>query len=158
MITKEEAVKEALAYMENEETGVLATVSPSGQPFASTVYYAFKEDFSVYFIVSHNSAKYKNLMATPLAALTVGAGPAYREVNLRGSVEFINDPKQREFILAAISDRVASHMVEWPVFNVQTLRSGGTALCKLTPEAVTYLDLETKNEGDFTKHIYQLFP
>ncbi len=158
MITKEEATKEALAYMENMETGVLATVSSAGQPYSSTVYFAFQEDFSIFFIVSHHSQKFKNLTINSAASFTIGSGPEYREVTIRGKVEIIDDPKTRDFILSSISERVASRMTEWPVFNVQSLREGGTALCKLSPDAVSYLDLESKLEGDTTKHIYQLFP
>lgn len=159
MLEKPEVEARALAFLREIPTGVLATVSTTGEPFSSTVYFTCADDFSLYFIISHHSDKFKNLTLNPLASMTIGTGPAYQEVIVRGKVEQVNDPHARESVLADIAKRVASPAKEWPIFSVDSLASGGTALFKLNPTNIKYLDLTTLSAGEeYANHIYQILP
>jgi nitroimidazol reductase NimA-like FMN-containing flavoprotein (pyridoxamine 5'-phosphate oxidase superfamily) len=159
MIERQEATANAFAFLQDTVTGVLGTVSTSGIPHTSTVYFSYTDDFSIYFIVSHHSEKFKNLTLNPLASFTVGAGPTYREVTIRGKVELISDSHLRIAKTAEIAARVDSPIRDWPVFKVTSLENGGTALFKIVPSSVHYLDLESvTNADDLTTHIFQLLP
>lgn len=159
MIEKQEAITKALEFLHESPTGVLATVSATGQPYASTIYFTYTDDFSIYFIVSHHSEKFRNLILNPAVAFAIGTGPRFEEVMIRGKAEQIADPHLRRSTIEMLKDRVAVSVSKWPIFSVGTLESGGTALVKLKPDSVQYLNLESLNDPEeHSKHIYQIIP
>jgi nitroimidazol reductase NimA-like FMN-containing flavoprotein (pyridoxamine 5'-phosphate oxidase superfamily) len=159
MLDKQEVIRQALAFLQETPTGVLGTVSAADEPYTSTIYFAHADDFSIHFIVSHHSEKFKNLTLNPVASFTVGTGPGYEEVTVRGRVQQIDEPRTRESVLESIAKRVAAPMREWPIFKIGSLEGGGVALFRLTPQSVQYLNLGSSLDSeDPAKHIYQIIP
>lgn len=76
--------KDALAFLLRHKTGVLATVSPTGDAHASMVYYTADEEFNVYFLTLSSTRKYAGLSAHPQVAFTVANPDVPQTLQLEG--------------------------------------------------------------------------
>ncbi len=159
MISKEEAIERARAFLEAHQTGSIATASLDARPYSSTVYFAFLPDFTIFFTTSHHTAKFKNIEVNPSVSFSVGVGPDYRELVIHGHARVVTDSKEVDQGLAAITSRVTSPSDTWPVHAVKRLSDGGSALFRITPEEVSYLDLTGADQSDSaSKYFYRLYP
>ncbi len=159
MITKEEATERALAFLAEHQTGTIATAALDGTPFSSTVYFGFLPDFTLFFTTSHHTAKFRNLIVNPKASFSIGTGPEYRELIIHGTVRRIEGTNEQDQALASIKSRVASPSDTWPIHAIKKLEEGGTALFRIVPNEVLYLDLEGKDQKESaSKYFYRLFP
>ncbi len=159
MLSKDEAIEHARAFLATHQAGTLATASLDNRPYASTVYYAFLPDFSIFFTTSHSTKKFENITVNPRVSFSVGVGPDYRELVMHGTARAVENPQERAQGIAAIEARVTSPSDEWPVHAVKRLADGGSALFRITPEEVSYLDLTGMDQKDSaSKYFYRLFP
>lgn len=159
MITKEEAAVRARAFLEKHQTGTIATAALDGTPFSSTVYFGYLPDFTIFFTTSHHTAKFHNLIVNPKVSFSIGTGPEYRELTVHGTARRIGGTNEQDQALASIKSRVSSPSDTWPIHAIKKLEEGGTALFRITPNEVLYLDLEDKNQIDSaSKYFYRLFP
>ncbi len=159
MIDKDEATARARAFLASHATGSIATASLDARPFSSTVYFAFLPDFTIFFTTSHHTAKFKNIEVNPKVSFSIGVGPEYRELVIHGHARLVTSPQEVEQGLAAIKSRVASPSDTWPVHAVKRLADGGSALFRITPEEVSYLDLTGADQTDTaSKYFYRLYP
>ena len=158
MITKEEAAMDAMEFLKRHTIGVLATANLEGIPFASPVYYAAEPDFSIYFATSHHTQKFKNLLLNKQVALCVGTGPQYIVVNIHGVAE-MKEGKEMKEGLKRMSAIAGSGMAMWPIKAVKVLGEGGTAIFKIKPQQISYLNLATKDQlGNITDYFYEILP
>jgi general stress protein 26 len=158
MLTKGEATKEAMEFLKRHTVGVLATATLDGQPFASPVYYAVQPDFSIYFLTSHHTQKFKNLVLNPRVAFCFGTGPEYTVVNIHGAARVTN-AQEREEGMKYINELVNAPMTTWPIVAIHALETGGIALYKITPERISYLNLTSKdNFESMANYVYEIFP
>ena len=159
MITKEQAALRALAFLSEHQAGTIATAALDGTPFSSTVYFGYLPDFTIFFTTSHHTAKFRNLAVNPKASFSVGTGPEFRELIIHGTVRRIEGTNEQDQALASIKSRVTSPLDTWPIHAIKKLEEGGTALFRVTPTEVLYLDLEGKDQKESaSKYFYQLFP
>jgi general stress protein 26 len=79
------ARKDALAFLTRHKTGVLATVSASGDAHASMVYYTADENFNIYILTLINSRKYQGLAAHPQVAFTVSTPDIPQTLQIEGT-------------------------------------------------------------------------
>jgi len=74
---------------------VLATLNPNGTPQTSVIWVARDGDVLI-FTTHDRRRKARNLRRDPRASLTVfAADDPYRSVDIRGTVELIDDPDRR---------------------------------------------------------------
>lgn len=159
MLSKDEAIEHARAFLASKQAGSLATASLDNQPYSSTVYFAFLPDFSVFFTTSHSTKKFENIIVNPKVSFSVGVGPEYRELVIHGIARMVEHPAERAQGIAAIESRVTSPTDEWPVHAVKRLADGGSALFRITPAEISYLDLTGKDQQDSaSKYFYRLYP
>ena len=78
------ARKDALAFLKQHKTGVLATVTAEGNAHASMVYYEVDDKFNVYFMTLINSRKFKALSEHPQVAFTVSGPNVPQTVQMEG--------------------------------------------------------------------------
>ena len=89
-------------------TASLATIGPDGTPHLVAMYYAPQEDGRLAFWTYRTSQKARNLARDPRCALLIETGDGYdqlRGVQVRGTVEVIEDPDQVRPIGAAVYGR-----------------------------------------------------
>src|SRR3989344_1188220 len=79
----------ALKFLKENHTMVLATVSHDGMPHAATVYYMVDENFDLYFSTGEETKKFLNIKDNSNVALVVGTGPDIKTIQGGGKAEWI---------------------------------------------------------------------
>lgn len=132
---------EAVSLLTSRSTGVLATLSPEGQPRARTLYYVANESFEVFFMTLADTRKVVDLNHVPRAAFVVSDDQAPHTIQIEGTIEAQPD--------TAVIDPIVSKLMEnfmrrGPDFAPLTHLDPTTILFyKLTPTWVRF--------GDFTE-------
>jgi len=158
MITKQQAAIEAIDFLKKNTVGILATCTPEGVPFASPVYYGVYDDFTIYFITSSQTQKYKNISANNRVSFCVGTGPLYEVVNIHGTAQLVDD-EHREESIQFIRKHVTSPMATWPIVKINALKSGALELYKISPTHVSYFNLESDDQLEsMINFIYEIVP
>lgn len=151
------AEREALEFFRRENVGVLATVDSNNTPFASPVYYFPGEEFSFYFMTTKETHKSKNITSNPNAAFSVGVGPEYLSLSLRGTISSTNTEEQNR-ILPVIGEKLEKlNGAGWPVRRLDDLKGEKLVVYKFTPQKVTFLNMNSKDEPQSNAdHLYHL--
>ena len=119
MTNFKEATREALEFLRSHsDVGMLATVDSEGQPYVSTVYFVMGSEFDLFFLTNKTTHKAKNLEANKKVAFSVGTGPEYISVMIRGKAVVPNSEEESE-ILPIISERIGKNKI----LNLLLLRS-----------------------------------
>lgn len=158
MTTLKEATREALEFLRSySKVGVLATVDEKGQPYASSVYFVMGHEFEVFFLTTKNTNKTKNIESNNKVAFSVGTGPEYIEVMIRGKAVPTDASEQNKF-LPLIADRIEENKgFSWPVRKLEELKEQNLILYKISPEEVTFLNINSSQEPkSATDHLYHL--
>lgn len=159
MLDKETATARALEFLRAHQTGTIATASLDGRPFASTIYFSFQDDFTLFFATSHKSAKFSNLTLNNRVSFSCGVGPEYQELVVHGTAFLLTEPSEVQHRLAELKSRVENPSTEWPIHAVKKLAEGGDAVYRITPEEVLFLDLTSEDQMDSaSKYFYRLYP
>jgi uncharacterized pyridoxamine 5'-phosphate oxidase family protein len=159
MITKQEAHKSAVEFLNKHQVGVVSTADLGGQPFASAVYYAAKDDLTIYFLTSHSTHKHQNIVKNNKTAFTVGFGPEYVAVELRGRTVVVEGVELAEASALMIAVQLKVPMVRWPVERIEALKKGGLVMYKIIPEEATFLNLDSSEHIEsLADYMYQILP
>jgi pyridoxine/pyridoxamine 5'-phosphate oxidase len=81
-------------FIGRHKLGVLATISPSGEPQAAVVGIAVTADLELVFDTVKTSRKYQNLTANPAIAFVIG-GDEEITVQYEGEAEELQAPRTR---------------------------------------------------------------
>lgn len=109
------------AFLQGQQSGVLATVDPNQNPHAVVIYYSIDEDFTVYFATKRETKKSDNLSHNNHAMLLVYEEQEQITVQVTGECQDISDtPASRE---------VYKQMVE---ASMKTSESGIPPISKLS--------------------------
>jgi len=148
--------EEAEELIRNAEYGVLATVSPDGQPGAVALNHLLVpasgahpalQAGALYFHCGHDGEKLDNLRANPrVSFFVVGMAQVvwdqFREIYssavVQGSMDIVTNETERLEALKAIVHRFASHQVPLQVadeFTAQRLHT--VEILRLTPTIIT---------------------
>ncbi len=124
------AAEQARTILENEEVGVLATLTSDGSPWASVVQYAVTDNGEPVLVVSTLALHGRNLLADARASLAV-AGPVPEghdpgdsgRVSLAGKVEK-PEGEERDAAVEAFTSVVpsAAGYIDWDDFDLYILR------------------------------------
>lgn len=138
--------KAALKFLTepNNLTAVIGSCPGDGDTHVATVYYYADNSFNFYFLTATNTAKYKNLLENPNAAIVVGFGPSYTTIQGRGAVQLLTKSSAEENeAIVFIKKRLQDHNNEtWPVFKLDAYDSESIAVFKLIPNKLQLLNLE----------------
>lgn len=78
-------------FLKDHRVGVLATVTPDGEPHAATIYYTVANDLDIRFLTRDKTQKAINLLHNNHAALVVYDAATQTTVQLSGTVTKITD-------------------------------------------------------------------
>jgi len=153
MPIKNEIREEALKFLNENNTGVLATTF-NGEPHAATIYYTVDDNFSFYFITKRHTEKYQNLVLSGRVAFVVGTGPEYTTVQARGSVEPIKNGDIEKVLEHFKKMPTLRRPKDWPLNVADVLRGKIPMIFKITPDELTFMNLDDKNypHSQGTKH------
>lgn len=158
MISKEQARKDALHFLIENSTAVVATAT-GDQPSASTVYYFADKDFNIFFITKVNTSKYLNISGNAKVAVVVGTGPEHISVQASGLAEFVFDEKRAEIIDEFVQLRTREFVKDWPIKDMDIFKDRSAVVFKVTPDRLTFLNLDSKKYPDSVSTEYmQIIP
>ena len=159
MITKEVATRNALEFLRAQNVGVIATVNIDGQPFVSPVYYAAGDDFNIFFLTTSGTHKSQNIMDNDKVAFSVGTGPEYISVSIRGNAK-LAEGTEYDKGLALITDKAEKNsMANWPIKKIDELKKHQLYLYKIEPREVTFLNINSPEEPEsIADHFHNLLP
>jgi general stress protein 26 len=83
--------KDAHDFLKNHRVGILATVSPDGDPYAAAIYFTVDPSFNVLFLTKTRTKKADNLEHNNHAMLVVYEPSTQTTVQLTGLVSKIDD-------------------------------------------------------------------
>ena|SRR3989344_9660029 len=153
---REKTKKLALKFLKNHKSAVVATASRSGEPQASTVFYAIDDDFTFNFTTDTKSRKLKNLKENPHVAIVVGTGPDVMTIQCGGHVEIIDylkDTDRAEKIIRKVIDnsKLYGNPPALPVLMNPDVELG---VFIVKPEWMVMLNLEYEKDPEGYKHEY----
>lgn len=131
---------DALAFLVDNETGVLATVSPEGTPRARLVYYTADDNFNVYFLTLANTRKVADIGANPHVAFTVSNTETPRTLQLEGTVTDLTETATNDPLLVSFVKMLSSKSTYG--IPIERLDTATMRFFKITPQWVRW--------GDFT--------
>ena len=153
---REKTKKLALKFLKDHKSAVVATASRSGEPQASTVFYAIDDDFTFNFITDNKSRKFKNLKENPHVAIVVGTGEDVRTIQCGGHADIINylrDTDKAEKIIKKVYANSNLHGTP-PALPVLINPNVELAVFTVKPEWMAMLNLEYEKDPEGYKHEY----
>lgn len=97
---------EALSFLVDHDTGVLATTARSGEPHARLIYYICDDEFNLYFITLKKTRKVDDLNANSRAAFVVSETEIPRTIQLEGTVEDLTNTATLDPLVAGFIHRL----------------------------------------------------
>jgi nitroimidazol reductase NimA-like FMN-containing flavoprotein (pyridoxamine 5'-phosphate oxidase superfamily) len=153
-----EATREALEFLRSKNSvGMIATVDSEGQPYVSPVYFVMGSEFDLFFLTTKGTHKSKNIEVNSKVAFSVGTGPEYISVMIRGDASIPNSDEQNQALakMTEVLEKVKAF--KWPLRTLEDLKDQNLVLYKITPKKVTFLNInstqEPKSNAD---HLYHL--
>ncbi len=132
---------DAIDFLNQENIGVLATISPDGHPRARFMYYAADDQFNVYLLTYKNTRKVADLEGHYLAAFTVANELVPKSIQIEGTVADVTDEPTSDGIIKKLFERMHSNQeFGAPLTHFD---SSGLRFYKLSPTWVRF--------GDFTE-------
>lgn len=158
MTTYKEATREALEFLRNHSNvGMLATVDAEGQPYVSPVYFVMGHEFEVFFMTAQNTNKAKNISHNAQVAFSVGEGPEYIAVMIRGRAKLTDSAEQNQILPLVAENFEKNKGFNWPIRKLEELKDQNLVLYKINPEKVTFLNINSSQEPKSnTDHLYHL--
>lgn len=145
--------EEALKFLKENNTMVIATVSRDGVPHAATVYYMVDDKFDVYFCTGEETRKYLNIKDNAKVALAIGTGPEIRTIQGGGQAEWVIEG-QNDLIIRMGKMFHLQHSQYWPIIATEHQK---IALMKINVEWMTFLHVFL--DGDkYIERKCQVFP
>lgn len=100
---------EALSFLVNHDTGVLATIARTGEPHARLIYYICDDSFNIYFITLKKTRKFDDLCANPRAAFVVSETEIPRTLQIEGTAADVSDTATLDPLVAGFIHRLMEH-------------------------------------------------
>jgi general stress protein 26 len=147
MLNKEQAKADALKFLKENVTAVIAT-SQGVSPQASTVYYLVDDDFNFYFTTKDGTGSCENIKNNWNVAVVVGTGPEHITVQARGIAEVVEGEK-REEILKKFADMFLKESIKIiPIEDIYRYKGKEKVVIKITPRELSYLNLDSDTHID----------
>lgn len=148
------ARKDALAFLTRNKTGVLGTVSHTGDVHASMVYYMADENFNIYFLTLINSRKCAGLSAHPQVAFTVATPDVPQTLQIEGMAMDISldeeAAKKKDDLFKVLNSN------NWFYAPVTKLDPAETVLVWIKPTWIRWADYAFEESG--TAHVFKEIP
>lgn len=135
----EEAVAAAHPEVTEPAAVTLATVDEDGHPDARMVLLRGIDDRGVVFYTNRNSAKGRQLAATPHAAVVSYWGPLQRQVRVRGPVEVLSDTDSDRYFATRPRQ---SQLAAWASHQSEPLEGRAELTARVTEAEERYRDVE----------------
>lgn len=132
-------------FLKHNPLGIVSTVSGDGKPWGAAVYFIADDAFNIYFVTRAETAKYKNIQQSRIAAFTVADRSTQTTVQLTGEVsevpadEYMNNLFE-EFMKLRHND---DHTWSPPINKVH---AGAFMPLRIKPTSLHYADYSQHKE------------
>ena len=134
----------ALEFLMAQKGGVLSSVA-GDQPQSAFMYYEADENFSIYFVTTLTTRKYKNFQTSKKVSFVVATMQPSETVQLDGVVEEVHDADKARAILANYMDTATADMKNEPPITKMNWEKG-IVLYRITPTWLRWSSfIETEN-------------
>lgn len=125
-----------LAFLQNHELGVLATVNPNQEPHLSTVYYTVNDTGILHILTKSETEKSRNIAHNHNTAFIVYDESNLQSLQLHARAEIEPDATIRQSVYNLISrERTYGNNIKKP--PVTKLQDGSFTVIRLTPVEIT---------------------
>lgn len=148
--------KRIYKFLQSNQTGVLASVDPNGDPHGSVVYYVVSaEDFSVSFITKTGTKKYDNLVHHNRAVLVVFDASTQTVAQVIGAVDEVTELREIFKTARKLSalHRAVDQDEDMPISK---LNAGDYAVLKILPVQIRIAQFarpEARGSGELFESI-----
>jgi general stress protein 26 len=151
MTTEPDKRKAALDFLKANRAGVLATLSPQGEPRARFVYYACDNTFAIYFLTMQETRKVSDLKENQHAAFTVASEKVPQTIQIEGVIENTTEAAIIDFPLIKLTENWLSNVVHGaPLTHIEL---GSLSYFKLKPTWIRWGDFTASNKEDIFTEI-----
>jgi nitroimidazol reductase NimA-like FMN-containing flavoprotein (pyridoxamine 5'-phosphate oxidase superfamily) len=143
MRTPENIREEALEFLQNNVTAVLATCL-DGQPHATAIYYDVDDDFNIYFLTKQNTQKNIQAGINSRVALVVGTGPELITAQIRGRAELLTGEAKENAVNRMIVRHSKKFLSNLPIQSMLELRESKLVAYKIMPRELVFMNLNER--------------
>jgi uncharacterized pyridoxamine 5'-phosphate oxidase family protein len=126
-------------FLRRHPMGVLSTVSLTGEPWGSAIYFVTDEDFNFYFVTRAGTYKYKNLERKGVASLTIADPATQTTVQVFGKVTPLPVQEYMDVFFEKFAALRPKNDYAWQP-PVDKVHAGSFMPLKLTPTRLQYAD------------------
>ncbi len=105
----EQIRRDAIAFLQKNTAGALATVGSDGSPHVRLVYYSCNDSFEIYFMTKRDSRKVEDIAGNPRAAFTISSQEVPQTLQIEGTASLVDIPAEPDAVLNALFERLASN-------------------------------------------------
>src|SRR3989338_7103029 len=124
--------------------GVVSTVSAGNKPESAFVYFAFDEDYNIYFVTREGSRKYKNLLQNKKIAFVTATENPPQTLQLEGTAEVIHDPEEQKRLFEELVGLASAKHFSPPISQID---EGGIQFIKISPAWIRFGNFEVGKHG-----------
>ena len=132
-----EEKKEARAFLQANDTMVIATASAKGEPQAAPVYYAMDDDFTFHFVTASESRKAAHIRENQKVAFTVWGSKGIAVV--QGGGNAVMSEGNHDDIIERISRKLDDKPYHWPLLEAP---HAGYVGVTVKPEWLVWLSVD----------------
>lgn len=146
--------KRIYAFLSSNQTGVLASVDPNGEPHGSVIYYTVSEkDFSVSFITKTGTKKYDNLVRHAHVMLVVFDAQKQTVAQVRGVAQEVTDLRT-VFETAGKISQVGRGVRQDEDLPISKVDAGDYAVFKIVPVQIRIAEFAQPAKSDSYSHMF----
>lgn len=135
-------------FLKKQKVGVLATVSPDGDPYAAAIYYTVDSSLAISFLTKTGTKKADNLEHNSHAMLVVYEAESQTTVQVAGSVSKITDVTEANKVLSQVV-HASMDTSKTDVPPILKLDEGEYITYRLTPTQVRMASFSHAKSGDY---------
>ena len=142
-----------MEFLQSKMTAVIATVTATDKPAASTIFFIVDENFTLYFMTKKFTKKVESLENNQEVAMVIGYDNEPVTVQVHGIAERIIDNEEYIRRFKELEKKFFKNEYVAPLFQLSE-ENKELLIYKITPIWLRWLDLrEGKENGDFIQII-----
>lgn len=124
-------------FLKQHPMGILSTVSETGHPWGSAIYFVADEQFNFYFVTRAETFKYKNIQHKAVAALTIADASSQTTVQVAGEISTVPSDQIIDIAFNKLEKIKPKDDQNWipPIYKVH---KGDYMVLKLAPTKLQY--------------------
>lgn len=123
-------------FLKRNHIAVLATANKAtGQPYATTVYYATDSQMNIFFVTKEGTTKSKNLVQNPQAAMAIYEANTQTTTQITGPTSRVEDQTMMEKALRIMA-KYSKETAQTEETPISKLDAGAYVLYKLWPQTI----------------------